>query len=212
MDLPDAEDVPIKDAATLILVRDPETAPKILLGRRQRNAVFLPNRFVFPGGAVEPEDANVDLAGELQALCLSRLQDGHQPATAYPAAAIRELWEETGLAYGAPGTFDAPADWISFAAKGLRPKGTGLVYFMRAVTPPGRPRRFDARFFLANATHLFGDIDDFSGRSGELSELAWVPVGALQKLLFAPITTYVLDQLIPQLPDLGAPKELIRLD
>ena len=79
------------------------------------------------------------------------------PAHALAAAAIRELWEETGLPLGQPGPADLPGDWAGFAARGLRPDASALRFIFRAITPPGRTRRFDARFFLADAGALAGD-------------------------------------------------------
>lgn len=198
----------IRDAATLILVRDPETAPKVLLGQRQRNAVFMPDRFVFPGGAVDPSDADVALAGGLGPLCRARLQ-GDTPPHAFAAAAIRELWEETGLLYGVAGGFAPPPGWEGFAAKGVQPTAAGLSLVFRAITPPGRTRRFDARFFLADAAGLSGDMDDFSDASGELSDLAWVGIDALWALNIAPVTQAALQVVAGQLPGLGAPDHLI---
>ncbi len=101
-------------------------------------------------------------------------------ATAGPhalaAAAIRELWEETGLALGQPGTMTLPGDWAGFSARGLLPDAAALRFVFRAITPPGRTRRFDARFFLADADAVAGDSDDFSAASDELSHLHWLPL------------------------------------
>ena len=146
-------DTPIRDAATIILVRDAATAPRVLMGQRGAAAAFMPNRFVFPGGAVDAGDAAIPLARPPAKACLDRLADD-SPRVAPPAlaaAAIRELWEETGLILGAQGAWpDAPPDWQGFATTGHRPDAACLSFVFRAVTPPGRPRRFDARFFLAD--------------------------------------------------------------
>jgi len=143
----------IRHAATIILVRDPQTAPKILMGQRGANAAFMPNKFVFPGGAVDVDDATIPLAQSPSDPCAARLaQDADGDLThALYVAAIRELWEETGLAMGRPGTWpdgDTPS-WEDFKQLGLVPDPTGLHFVFRAITPPKRPRRFDARFFLA---------------------------------------------------------------
>ena len=92
-------DVPIRDAATIILVRDAETVPKVLMGQRGKTAAFMPDRYVFPGGAVDAGDADVAVTG-LGATCENRLMqvtDGGDP-NRFVATAIRELWEETGQA------------------------------------------------------------------------------------------------------------------
>ncbi|MEM9708417.1 MAG: NUDIX hydrolase [Pseudomonadota bacterium] len=202
-----APEVEVQDAATLILVRDPLDGPRILLGRRQRNAVFMAGVMVFPGGAVDAEDADVALSGGLPPALADHLSDGAAPASAYPAAAIRELWEETGLVYGAAGEMaPVPPGWEGFAAKGALPRAEGLALIFRAITPPGQVRRYDARFFIADAKGLWGDIDDFSGASGELTELRWVPVAELPTLDLAPVTRVVLTHVLQRLPDLSQPE------
>ncbi len=155
----------VRNAATVIALRDRNSNPAILMGQRGSKAAFMPNKFVFPGGAVDQEDASVPLAAPLPDLCRDRLSD-QCPADlqhALAAAAIRELWEETGLVLGAPGKWrgNVPPDWRSFAATGHVPAAGGLQFVFRALTPPGRPRRFDARFFLVDVAHISSDLDDF---------------------------------------------------
>ncbi|MGR3466910.1 MAG: DNA mismatch repair protein MutT, partial [Shimia sp.] len=67
-----------------------------------------------------------------------------------------------------------------------------LRFYFRALTPPGRPRRFDARFFLVDAAALATDPDDFSGASGELSHLQWIPLDAARSFEMPFITEVVL--------------------
>ena len=95
---------------------------------------------------------------------------------AIAAAAVRELWEETGLILGRPGSWDnPPADWAGFAATGFVPDASALTFVFRAITPPGRPRRFDARFFVVDADEAVAtDLDDFSAACDELSALQWI--------------------------------------
>lgn len=198
----------IRNAATLILVRDPETDPKVLMGQRGANAAFMPNKFVFPGGAVDREDGNIPLARALPEICGSRLdQDATGcSAKALYAAAIRELWEETGLALGADGVWDsAPDGWADFAARGVVPDPSQLHFVFRAITPPGRPRRFDARFFLANASAIAGDPDDFGDASDELSHLQWIPLPDVRRFTLPFITEVVLAEISASLPGLGPP-------
>ncbi|MEL7115326.1 MAG: NUDIX hydrolase, partial [Pseudomonadota bacterium] len=168
----------IRHAATVILVKDPDSNPKVLMGQRGANAAFMPNKFVFPGGAVDDGDRDVPLARAVPELCASRIgQDTDAPLVhGLFAAAIRELWEETGLMLGAPGQWpgQTPEDWAAFGAAGQQPDPAALRFVFRAITPPGRPRRFDARFFLADAKALIGDADDFTRASDELSHLQWI--------------------------------------
>lgn len=197
---------PIRDAATVILLRDAATDPHVLMGQRGKAAVFMPEKYVFPGGAVDAADSAVVPLG-LDATCVARLEtDGGPGASALAAAAIREVWEETGLCLGRAETWAPLPGWEGFAAKGLRPDASALRYFFRALTPPGNPRRFDARFFLADAAAVAGDLDDFSQAEDELSHLHWVSMGEVRKLNLPFITQLVLAELEKHLPRVDAPE------
>ena len=195
----------IRDAATVIVLRDRLTNPSILMGQRGAKAVFMPNKFVFPGGAVDASDADVPLVTNLPTLCHDRLDERSEPGlqNALAAAAIRELWEETGLILGEPGKWNdpAPEDWQAFAAMGFCPSAQALQFVFRAVTPPGRPRRFDARFFLVDAEAIQGDLDDFSRASDELSHLQWVPLDRARDLDLPFITEVVLAEIAARVSD-----------
>ncbi len=182
---------PIRDAATVVVLRDGAAGPEVLMGQRGAQAAFMPSKFVFPGGAVDPGDAGIPLAAPLGDACAGRL--GAQ-AGALAAAAIRELWEETGLALGQPAPWpgSVPPDWTGFAARGLTPDPRGLRYIFRAITPPGRPRRFDARFFLVDAARIHGPADDFSAACEELSHLQWIPLAQTRRFDLPFITEVVL--------------------
>lgn len=202
----------IRNAATVILIRDPDTRPQVLMGQRGAKAAFMPNKFVFPGGAVDRADGAVPLASAGAEPCLTRLGEEADPslATACLAAAIRELWEETGQILGEPGAWpgEVPEAWRGFAEAGYVPSADGLAFAFRAITPPGRPRRFDARFFLADASRLKTDPDDFSGAEDELSHLQWIPLEDVRRFDLPFITEVVLSEIIGNLPDLGAPREV----
>ncbi len=202
----------IRNAATVIVLRDRFTAPSILMGQRGAKAAFMPNKFVFPGGAVDPEDASIPLAAPLPQLCYDRLAE-HAEADlqqALAVAAIRELWEETGMVLGQPGEWDgdAPADWVSFAALGNKPSAEALQFVFRAVTPPGRPRRFDARFFLVDAQAIHGDLDDFSRASDELSHLQWVKLDEVRNFDLPFITEVVLAEITARVTDPTPPSSV----
>ena len=204
------ESPPVRDAATLILVRDPGgDDPQVLMGQRGASAAFMPNKFVFPGGAVDAADAEVTVAGAGADPLGPRLAEAAAPGIgqALIACAIRELWEEAGLILGMPGTWEGevPADWASFAATGHVPSAAGFAFVFRAKTPFGRPRRFDARFLLTDARHLATDPDDFSRASDELSHLHWVPVRDARRYDLPFITQVVLAEIAGRLPDLSPP-------
>lgn len=166
------------------------------MGQRGAGAAFMPSKYVFPGGAVDAGDAAVPLAAPLPAETQALLDGGDPAPEALAAAAIREVFEETGLALGQPGdwTSTVPADWLEFAARGLRPSAAGLQLVFRAITPPGRPRRFDARFFLADATAVAGDPEDFSAAADELSHLHWIALAEVRRLDLPFITEVVLSE------------------
>lgn len=183
----------LRDAASVLLIRGSGADAHVLMGQRGSKAAFMPEKFVFPGGAVDATDGAIALARPVSNDCLARLSQGHLAPHALVVAAIRELWEETGLMLGCPGDWrDPPADWQGFAAKGLVPDAHGLRYIFRAITPPGRPRRFDARFFLADADAVLGDLDDFSTACDELSHLHWVSLREARRLNLPFITEVVL--------------------
>ena len=193
----------IRNAATVIVVRDRKTAPKILMGQRGANAAFMPNKFVFPGGAVDPMDGQIPLAGDIGLPCSDRLSEDADPSLihALTVAAIRELFEETGQVLGKQNAWvgEVPEDWKEFAATGHQPDASGLQFVFRAITPPGRPRRFDARFFLIDADLLMGDIDDFSAACDELSHLQWIPIEEIREFDLPFITEVVLAEVNAQL-------------
>jgi len=199
----------VRNAATVIVLRDRMNDPAILMGERGAKAAFMPNKFVFPGGAVDAADAAIPLATPLNDLCHSRLSDkapeGMQNALA--AAAIRELWEETGLVLGRPGTWDAapPPDWHGFAHTGHLPAAADLQFVFRALTPPGRPRRFDARFFLVDAGAIQGDLDDFTHASDELSHLQWIKLSDARRFDLPFITEVVLAEVASRATEWAAP-------
>lgn len=191
---------PIRDAATIVLVRrDGAGGPRVLMGQRGAGAAFMPSKYVFPGGAIDAQDATVPLAGGLAAEDHARL--AALPVTAAPpppgamiAAGVRELWEEAGLRLGRPLDWDTPppSDWASFAEGGIAPYAPAMRFIFRAVTPPGRTRRFDARFFLADAADVLGDPDDFARACDELSHLHWIGLAEARALDLPFITEVVL--------------------
>lgn len=197
----------LRDAASIIVLRNRATRPAVLMGQRGASAAFLPSKFVFPGGAVDPGDAAIALASALPASCAARLaEESAATAETLAAAAIRELWEETGQIVGAQVPWpDAPQGWRGYAATGHRPAGDKLQFVFRAVTPPGRPRRFDARFFLLDAADLATDPDDFARAEDELAHLQWVPLDKARAFDLPFITEVVLAEVAARVTDTAPP-------
>ncbi len=200
----------IRDAATVIVLRDAATRPRVLMGQRGQSAAFMPSKFVFPGGAVDDVDATIPLAAPPAPSCAAALANDSALAPApLIAAATRELWEETGLLIGAPdaraGAMEAPKGWRGYIATGHLPDGADASFLFRAITPPGRPRRFDARFFLVEAEALRNDPDDFSRAEDELGHLHWVPLDEVRGYDMPFITEVVLAELAARLEGRQAP-------
>lgn len=202
-------DVPVRDASTIIVLRDAATRPRVLMGQRGKEAAFMPSKFVFPGGAMDAVDGDIPFARPPARPCFERLSDAGAQPLPLMAAAVRELWEETGLLLGAPDSraadVDAPRGWRGYLATGHLPDGAALDYVFRAITPPGRPRRFDARFFLADAGALASDPDDFSGAEDELSHLQWIPLDDVRGFDMPFITEVVLSELAARIDGSAAP-------
>lgn len=172
----------IRSAATTVLWRMGVNGAEVLMGQRGKQAAFMPSKYVFPGGAIDASDADLGAKVALHPLSAARLQlfcaqDAPLPQT-IANAALRELWEETGLHLATPKDTD-----------------DGLRFIFRAITPPGRSRRFDARFLMANADWITGNPDDFSGASDELSHLHWIGVKNARALDLPFITEVVLAEI-----------------
>jgi 8-oxo-dGTP pyrophosphatase MutT (NUDIX family) len=187
--------VPVRDAATVLVLRDGPDGLEVLMMRRTTEAVFSPGAHVFPGGAVDASDGE----GDVETYCVGRDDAGASAALGLPkgglaffVAAVRECFEEAGvlLAYGPDGSvirFDDPAVEERFVAhrravhrgerrlvdvcaeESLQLAVDALVPFAHWITPPGQPRRFDTRFFLVRAPEAqVADHDRF-----ETTEVGW---------------------------------------
>lgn len=192
-----------RDAATLILVDRSEAVPKVLLGRRHEGHRFMPGKFVFPGGRIEPADRQMAVAGPLHPSHVARLmQRMRRPsapkAAAFALAAVRETYEETGIMLGVPrsGAITAPPGaWQAFAETGIVPDLSAIHFIARAITPPGRPLRFDSRFFAAEVSAIARREDGFVGPDKELVELVWLPITEARRLDMPGITAVALEEL-----------------
>ena len=166
-----------RPAATLILVRDADSGMEVFMIRRTQSAVFMGGAHVFPGGGVDAADAAEELAGYCEGLDdveASRVLGVERGGLAYWAAAVRECFEEAGLllAHDAEGRYADLNDakhtqvfeqWRESIRAGrarladlcreqqLRLAAGRLAYYSHWITQPGRPRRYDTRFFVAEA-------------------------------------------------------------
>lgn len=197
-----------KDAATLILTRSRGSAAEVLMGRRAPGHVFMAAKWVFPGGRIDRSDFRAAAGTELHPRSAALLEASLPPhrARALALAAVRETFEETGLLLAEPAppaTVSGP--WREFRALGALPDLAALRYVARAVTPPGRTRRFDARFFMADADALL-DPEPTAG-SGELDEIAWLPLAKAVHQDLPAITRFVLGEVESRLaePDRAVP-------
>jgi 8-oxo-dGTP pyrophosphatase MutT (NUDIX family) len=183
-----------KDAATLVLVRRDAEAPRVLMGQRHGNMAFMANKYVFPGGRVDPGDTRLKIGGELKSDVHERLirETSEIRAHALALAAIRETFEETGILVGessatVPRTKSA---WSRFLAHGVVPRLDRLDYIARAITPPNRPRRFDARFFMADASAIALELDAL--HTDELLTPCWLTFAEARAIDIPAITRAVL--------------------
>jgi 8-oxo-dGTP pyrophosphatase MutT (NUDIX family) len=196
-----------RDAATMIIIDRATPAPQVLLGRRHHGHKFMPGKFVFPGGRVENLDRHMPVATALRPQTQARLMRAvHRPsadkARGYALAAIRETFEETGLLLGKKHG-DAPTAagtaWADYAAAGFRPDLGSMHFIARAITPPRRIRRFDSRFFAADASAIAHRIEGAIGPDAELVELVWIPLAEAKRLDMPMITEIVLEELDAQI-------------
>jgi 8-oxo-dGTP pyrophosphatase MutT (NUDIX family) len=188
------------DAATLILIDGAGADARVLLGRRSPKLKFLPNRLVFPGGALDTSDRQMNVAGALDSRVEDRLLKGKPKAgpgyaRALALAAIREMYEETGVVvgvsdYGAPENPPEGA-WTEYAAHGCMPDLQDMHFVFRAITPPFMPRRFDTRFFALDASSIAKQVEGFVHPDAELVELAWMRLEEAEKFELHEITQRV---------------------
>jgi 8-oxo-dGTP pyrophosphatase MutT (NUDIX family) len=175
-------------AATAVLLRDSAAGPEVLLLRRHRASGFMPGAYVYPGGRVDPADADPGLLarieGELPA----------EPPAAYWMAAVREVFEETGVLLSAEPLSEKQAghlrEWREelmnsqatlldvLAAESVHIAAADLAYFAHWITPLAEPRRYDTRFFLARLP----EGQEATSDEREMTDALWLtPAAALQR-------------------------------
>lgn len=160
-------------------------SPRVLVGKRSSAHVFMPDVYVFPGGRRDPRDHALPFGGDLHPLVVDKLRHSASRAMtvaggrALAQAAVRELREETGLCFRAGYPQQEPD---------LSP----LRFVARAITPPGRVRRFDTRFFLCFTDEVGIDPAHIKD-SDELQDLQWLDICDSSGVNMAAITRMVLE-------------------
>ena len=208
-----------KDAASLVLVKREGNAVRVLMAERHSSHVFLPGRLVFPGGRLEAGDLRLPVSTDLRPEVRTKVAAGTSlpKARGLALAAIRETFEETGLMLGER-TRTSPRTrsegWAKFFAHGVIPKLERLEFIARAITPPGRPRRFDARFFMADAEDIAESLDA-AETTGELLTPVWLTLKEAREARVLPITRCVLSEVEARIsgdavPDRPVPFYLLR--
>ncbi len=186
--------VPIRHAATVIVTRRAQGGEglDLLMLERSARSVFVPSVWVFPGGGVDPGDSTEALTAACRGITAETadLLLESPGALRFWVAAIREAFEEAGVLFGlgpdggAPGPevmarAGHPLDSRAFTAlvdeHRLTLDAGALTYVGRFVTPPGSPRRFDARFFLAEVPPEQEPVHD----GVEIAAMTWMGTGEI---------------------------------
>jgi 8-oxo-dGTP pyrophosphatase MutT (NUDIX family) len=188
-----------RDAATLVLLDRSGGQTMVLMGRRHARHVFMPGKFVFPGGRTDPADSRVPVAEGLHPAEQEKIAKGTRigPARARAIAlsAVREAYEEAGLLIGRRGRFETmKPDWQSFAEHGVQPSLGCLRFVARAITPPGRVRRFYTRFFACWRSDVAVVLPD-GGPTDELQEIVWLPLAEARSADLPVITRTIVGEI-----------------
>lgn len=193
-----------RDAATLILLDRKGDDINVLMGRRHMRHAFMPGKFVFPGGRTDPADSRIPVVSGLHPEVEAKLAAGRTTAArarAIALSAVRETYEEAGLLIGRRGDFTTPkTDWRGFVEHGVAPTLDGLRFIARAITPPGRVRRFDTRFLAAFRDDVAVELAE-GGPTDELEEIMWLPLEKAVEADIPSITLTILDELRARLRD-----------
>lgn len=176
-----------RDAAAFLVIDRTASPFRVLMGRRARQHVFMPNVYVFPGGKRDTADLRQPVIDDLDPAVLARLTSrvtsrfSERHARALAIAAIRELREETAL--------NACADCAG-RGHSLAP----LRFIARAITPPRQVRRYDTRFFAGFLDEIGADPAQMAD-SNEMLDLRWVPIDQADDLKLPTITRSILTEL-----------------
>ena len=181
-----------RDAASLLIYRHRGAQLEVLMGKRRPGARFLPDVYVFPGGALDKADAHKVVEATAKAAPMQATGAGSSlaahwvqamaarhplHAAALLGAALRESHEESGWR------------WADAALPSLN--NTGFCYLGRAITPAQSPRRFHARFFAVPQERMQQDPH----ADGELLDLRWVDARNPEQLPIIDVTEFMLAEL-----------------
>ncbi len=181
-----------RDAATVMLLRpappgSPDGAPasggdlQVYMLKRKSSMKFAPGAYVFPGGSVDPRDADEDLAwAGPDAAQWGQVFDAPDAlARALVCAAVRETFEECGVLLAGPGPVPPHerAELVAhrrtlaqvLADSGLVLRSELLTAWARWITPVPSPRRYDTAFFVARVP----DGQEADARTTEAVEASW---------------------------------------
>lgn len=181
-------------AAALIALRVCNGKQEVLLGRRDPGARFMPGKYVFPGGRISIEDRRpwcFEPDGAPASPPLREIKAGAR-------AAIRELYEETGLLIGQKRQGQsvqgnaARAIETAFIHNGVWPELDGAAYIARAITPKQSLIRFNTLFYLVTSDCVQGRIRS----NGELVEIDWYDVSRCDGLDMADVTRFMLSYVV----------------
>lgn len=178
-----------RDAATLLVLDTSDREARLLMGQRHHGLKFMPGKFVFPGGRVEPQDylASVGsrMPGPIRTKLLRHLSGSPHPQRAYAMihAALRETQEETGIVIG---------NGAKIGSTNASPDFEGFSLLARAITPAGRPRRFDTRFFVVSADRI---TERTAIVDGEFIAIEWFTLPEARQQDLPSITRMILEDL-----------------
>jgi 8-oxo-dGTP pyrophosphatase MutT (NUDIX family) len=195
-----------RDAATLMLLDRQGGEVRVLMGRRHARHAFMPGKFVFPGGRTDPSDSRIPVIDGMHPadeakLIATTARASIARARAIALSAIRETYEEAGLLIGRRQPFATPKHgWQGFVEHEVQPTLQPLRFIARAITPPGRVRRFDTRFLSAWKEDVAVELPD-GGPTNELEELVWLPLAEAREADIPAITRTVLGELEKRLAD-----------
>jgi 8-oxo-dGTP pyrophosphatase MutT (NUDIX family) len=195
--------VPVRPAATLILVRDAPEGLQCLMITRHVGIAFAGGAAVFPGGRVDAAEDSVlcRLARNPTGLAVDELM--------FRVAAVRETFEEAGILLACPRGSEAllcepptlPPGPLAeqLQAAQLELTTDRLVPFAHWITPASEAKRFDTRFYLAALPAEHGGVHAADG--GEAVHAGWITpadgIAAFEadRMVLLPPTLYSLQRL-----------------